>query len=45
MPKQQGDIYVEECPECSASFKGLTEKQVKAQLTSHKQSHDEDEEI
>jgi len=43
MTKATGDIYVEECPECGASFKGLTEKQAKAQLSSHKQSHEEDE--
>jgi len=43
MTKTQGDIYVEECPECSATFKAITEKQAKAQLSSHKQSHQEEE--
>jgi len=45
MTKTQADIFVEECPECAATFKALTEKQAKAQLASHKQSHDEDDEI
>ena len=45
MPKTTGDVYVEECSECGASFKGLTEKQAKAQLSSHKQSHEEEDEI
>jgi len=43
LPKTTGDIYTEECPECSATFKALTEKQAKAQLKSHEQSHQEDE--
>jgi len=43
LTKTTGDVYVEECPECSATFKAITEKQAKAQLKSHAQSHEEDD--
>lgn len=43
MPKTTGDIFTEECSECGATFKGFTEKQAKAQLSSHQQTHEEEE--
>jgi len=44
MVKTTGDIFEETCPECNATFKGLTEKQAKSQLTQHMEKHESDEE-
>jgi len=45
MAKIQGDIYEEQCPECNATFRGLTEKQAKSQLSQHKETHEEAEDL
>jgi hypothetical protein len=43
MPEKQGTIYEEECEDCGATFKALTPKAAKSQLSSHKQSHEEED--
>jgi len=44
MAKVQGEIFEETCPECNATFKGLTEKQAKSQLAQHAEKHESEEE-